>query len=163
MISKEKHSGFEAYSKAVSLGAVAGLRAMTAPALFSHAASTYRKNEFGDNWLASSFAPPIAATLAVGEIIGDKLPWTPNRTETPGLLARVVSGAVIGGSICAGYKKSVPFGSALGALSAIAAAYAGQNIRRSISKKTGIPSPVLGGVEDIIAVGIGASALKRKK
>lgn len=160
MIQSKKRSDFETISTVVSLGAVAGLRAMLAPALFSRAASSHRRDDFGDSLLASDYAPAILGVLAVGELVGDKLPWTPNRTETPGLAARIVSGAVVGGSISAGYKKSVPMGIALGALAAVTAAYAGQNIRRVVSNESGIPSPMIGAVEDLIAVGIAAAALK---
>ncbi len=156
----KNRSDFETLSRIISLGAVAGLRAMLAPALFSRAASSYRKADFGDSLLASAYVPAVFATLTVGELVGDKLPGTPNRTELLGLAARVVSGAVVGGSISAGYRKSVPAGIALGALAAVAAAYAGQNIRRAVSNQSGIPSPLLGAVEDLIAVGIGTAALR---
>lgn len=155
-----QHSDFEILSRVISLGAVAGLRAMLAPALFSRAASSYRKKDFGENLLASEYVPAVLGTLAVGELVSDKLPWTPNRTEIPGLAARVVSGAVIGGSVASGYKKSVPAGIALGALAAVAAAYAGQNIRRAVSSESGVPSSLLGAVEDLIAVVIATVALR---
>ena len=156
----KNRSDFETLSRVISLGAVAGLRAMLAPALFSRAASSYRKADFGDSLLASEYVPAVLGALAVGELVGDKLPQTPNRTELPGLAARIVSGAVVGGSVAAGYKKSVPAGIALGALAAVAAAYAGQNIRRAVSNESGIPSPLLGAVEDLIAVGIATAALQ---
>jgi uncharacterized membrane protein len=160
MNQSKKHSGLKTLSAVISLGAVAGMRARLAPALFSRAASSYRKADFGDSLFASDYVPAVLGTLAVGELVGDKLPRTPNRTEIPGLAARIVSGAVVGGAVSAGYKKSVPAGIALGALAAVAAAYAGQNVRRAVSNKSGISSPLLGAVEDLIAVGIAAAALR---
>lgn len=159
MKSTKEPSDFEAYAKVVSLGAAAGLRTMMAPALLSYSASQ-RNDGNSENTLASRKAVVGFGLLAVGELIADKLPNTPNRTEPIGLAARIVSGAISGGIISSKYKKSVPIGIALGALAAIAAAYAGQNIRRAVSKETGIHSSVIGAVEDIIAIRIGAAALK---
>ena len=51
-------------------------------------------------------------------------------------------------------------GIALGALTAVAAAYAGQNIRRAIAEQTEVHSSIVGAVEDIIAIRIGAAALR---
>ena len=150
----------ETFTKVAALGAVAGLRAMMAPALLSYAAATrHDKTGLGHGFLASPIISVASALLSAGELVADKLPTTPNRTETVGLAARIVSGATVGGLICAADKKSVATGAALGALAAVAAAYAGQETRRAISRETGIPSPLLGGVEDAIAFGIGATAL----
>ncbi len=157
---ENNRSDFETYFKASALGAVAGLRAMTAPALLSYFASNRENNEFENNPLTSRKVSVFLGLLAAGELIGDKLPFTPNRTDAPGLIARIISGAVVGGLVCARRKKSVPAGVAIGALSSVAAAYAGQIIRQTIAEKSGIPSAVLGIVEDAIAIGIGVSVLK---
>lgn len=157
---KINDSDFDIYVKAASLGAVAGLRALTAPALLGYFASSEKDDDLKNNPLASPKVSAAVGLLAVGELVGDKLPFTPNRTEIPGLAARIVSGAFVGGSICAARKKFVLTGAILGAASAVAAAYAGQNIRRIISEESDVPSAVLGAVEDVIAVGIGINALK---
>ena len=150
----------ETLGKVISIGTVAGLRAMLAPALLSYAALKHRKSDAGDSIFASRGAAATLGLLAVGELVGDKLPNTPNRTEPLGLSARIASGAVGGGIICSQRKKSVPLGIALGALTAVAAAYAGQNIRRAIAEQTEVHSSIVGAVEDIIAIRIGAAALR---
>ncbi len=146
--------------KVISIGAVAGLRAMMPAALLSYAALQRRKDASDGGIFASGGAAAIFGLLAVGELVGDKLPMTPNRTEPVGLAARIASGAIGGGVICSQRKKSVPVGIAAGAAAAAAAAYAGQNIRRAIARETGVHSSVIGAVEDAIAIGIGASAVK---
>lgn len=152
-------SDFERYFKASALGAVAGLRAMTAPALLSYFASNRENNEFENNPPSSRKSSVVLGLLAAGELVGDKLSFTPNRTDASGLITRIISGAVVGGFVCARRKMSVPAGVAIGAVSSVAAAYAGQNIRQAIAEKSGIHSAVLGAVEDAIAIGIGVSAL----
>jgi len=146
--------------QAAALGAVAGLRALMAPALLSYIASNRKNTEFANNFLTSRKISVVLGLLAAGELVGDKLPFTPNRTDALGLVARVFSGAAVGGSICASRKKSVSAGIAIGALSSVAAAYAGQNLRQAIAEQSGISSAVLGVVEDAIAIGIGMKVLE---
>ena len=153
----KSYSDSETLVKVISIGAVAGLRAMMPAALLSIAAR-HRKDDGGI--FASSGAAAVLGLLAVGELVGDKLPTTPNRTEPMGLAARIVTGAIGGGVISSQRRKSVPLGIALGALTAVAAAYAGQNIRRAIAEETGIHSSFIGAVEDAIAIGIGTSAVQ---
>lgn len=162
MKGKNECSDFEIYAEASALGAVSGLRAMMGPALLSYTASQKATGELKNSFLASPKVSVVLGLLSAGELVGDKLPFTPNRTEPQGLAARIVSGAFVGGTICAAHKKSAWTGIALGALSAIAAAYAGQHIRHTISEESGIPSAALGAVEDAIAIGIGLKTLENE-
>lgn len=154
------YSDSETLIKVISIGAVAGLRAMMPAALLSYTASRRRKNDPDSSILASDGAALAFGLLAVGELVADKLPTTPNRTEPAGLAARVVSGAIGGGVICSQRKSSVPLGIALGALTAVAAAYVGQNLRRKIADGLDVSSSMVGAVEDVIAIRIGAVTVK---
>jgi len=160
MNEKRDETDLDVYATAATIGAVAGLRCLTAPALLGYFASRENAGELKNNLLSSPKVAAVVGALAIGELIGDKLPSTPNRTEPTGLIARIVSGAFVGGSICAARKKNVLTGAALGAVAAVAAAYAGQNIRREICDETGIPTAALGAVEDGIAISVGINALK---
>ena len=148
-------SDLETYYKASALGTVAGLRALTAPALLGYFASNRENDSSGRRKISV-----VLGLLAAGEIVGDKLSSTPNRTDAPGLIARIISGAVVGGLVCLRGKKSVPAGIAISTVSAVAAAYAGQYVRQALAEKSGIPSAVFGAVEDAIAIGIGVRSLK---
>ena len=128
--------------------------------MLSYATSHQAGSRQTDGFFKSSQLTNILGLLAAGEIIVDKLPGTPNRTAPLGLGARIICGAIVGGSICAAQKKSVWTGAAIGVFSAVAAAYAGQRIRQAIADKTGIPSSLLGAAEDLIAIEIGAKSLK---
>jgi len=153
-------SEFQTYAGVVSLGAVAGLRAMMAPALLGYFITRRANRNFADFTAPGNIAL-ILGLLAAGELVGDKLPNAPNRTEPLGLIARIASGALVGGFICRKQKKSVLNGITLGAAAAVAAAYAGENMRREFSERTGIPSALLGAVEDAAAIGLGVSALQK--
>jgi len=51
-------------------------------------------------WTGRLWVAIVFTVLALGELVADKLPKTPNRTSTGPLLARLVLGG-LGGSICA--------------------------------------------------------------
>ena len=153
-----------AIQRTLGLGAVAGVRSMTAPALLSWAASRGGIGGFQGTPFAA-LASPIAARLltllAVGEAAADKFPAAPNRVSIPGLLGRVVSGAVVGAALFASEGRRGLPGATLGALCAVAAAYPSYYLRVGARERLGVPNAALGLVEDTVAVGTGLAALRR--
>src|SRR6202171_2310617 len=103
---------------AIGIGAVAGLRALTAPTVLAWAAER-RLIRLG----SSPFAAIISATaarritdFAVGELIADKLPFTPSRLTAAPLASRIVSGAICGATIYGVVKRPLTEGAVLGGL-----------------------------------------------
>ena len=89
------------YLLALLIGAVAGLRTFTAPALVSWAAKLGELH-LGSTWLAFlgyTWTPWILTALAVGELFADQLPSMPSRTAPRGFTARIISGAVCGAAV----------------------------------------------------------------
>jgi uncharacterized membrane protein len=142
---------------AIGIGAIAGLRSMTAPAVVSWATE--------QRWIDSPTRPlrllktrksvAIATALAIGELVVDKLPITPNRTEPFSLAARAVSGGLAAGALCASRERLVIAGALLGSVAAIAGAFAGYQVRRQLREKLGWNGNVLAVAEDALAVGGG--------
>lgn len=102
------------------LGLVAGLRAMTAPAIVAWAASlgTLGAIEGWFAFMAWRWTAPLATALAVGEWISDQLPSTPSRKVPVQFVTRLLTGTLSGGTlgavvgspfvgICAGVAGSV--------------------------------------------------------
>src|SRR5208282_4461571 len=81
---------------ALGIGVMAGLRSMTAPAVVCWAAHLHWIDLQGSrlSFLGSTVAMAIVTLLAVGELVADKLPSTPNRTSTGPLVWRVLTGAL---------------------------------------------------------------------
>lgn len=100
-------------------------------------------------FLASTHAVAVTTPMAIGELIIDKLPSTPDRTDPPGLAARAVSGAISGAALAGG--RSWPAALA-GAMGAVLATYAGYTLREKLSDALGHDFPVAA-VEDLIAFG----------
>jgi uncharacterized membrane protein len=119
--------------RAAALGTVTGARTLLAPAALA------LRGRLGK--VAKFAVPP----LALGEIVGDKLPMAPLRIEGPGLVGRVVSGA-FSGRVSGGSP-----GLRAGAAFALAATYPSQALRAGIVKHTPIPDIACAVPEDLIA------------
>lgn len=123
---------------ALVFGFAAGLRTVLPEALY-----------FGLNGTGAwRIIFPLAA---LGEFIGDLLPFSPARTGVAPLLGRCASGGLMGW-IAAG----VP-GVTAGVLGALIATFGGYRLRMALIKAIGpIPAALL---EDVIAIGIALAGL----
>jgi uncharacterized membrane protein len=121
-----------AYVKAAGIGAVAGLRTMTAPAVT----------------LAAQDSPWRGAgrLLAFGE------PFTPSRLSPAALIARAVSGGWCGGAVAARLGASRLAGIGCGVAGSLAGAWAGYALRSFLTKTKGIPDTGIALAEDALAV-----------
>ncbi|MEP7189696.1 MAG: DUF4126 family protein [Roseiflexaceae bacterium] len=147
---------------ALLLGVVAGLRSQLPGALLALAVRQGRLphgQRIPLRWLGARWGLPAAALAAGGELIGDKLPITPSRLSPAPLIGRLVSGGAAGAAIADATGQSAITGVALGVVGAAIGSVAGYYARASLSTATGIASPILGIVEDIIAIGLGQLAI----
>jgi uncharacterized membrane protein len=148
------------YACEAAIGAVCGLRSFTGPAIVAGAANhnILKLKRTPLAWLASPGAGRAAAVFALGEIIADKLPFMPNRTDPPALVARFISGAICGMAIAGRRKRSERIMSGIvGGTAAIAAAYAGNQYRRHVK----LPPVAAALLEDVVAVGTGKAIISR--
>jgi uncharacterized membrane protein len=99
---------------------------------------------------------PIAITLsalAIGEVVYDKLPNTPNRTAPPGLIGRIVTGGFTGACVSLGGGRSAFVGAGLGVIGGIVGCFGGYQARARIVKALGQPDFNIALIEDLIAIG----------
>jgi uncharacterized membrane protein len=145
------------YVMALGIGVIAGLRSMTAPAVVAWAAHLNRLVLYGTrlSFLGSPVTVGIVTLLAIGELVADKLPSTPNRTSAIPLFGRVLTGAVCGAAICAGWGASVAIGAAIGGVGGVAGAFAGYSVRHWLVQKLKVPDGAVAVAEDLIAIGGG--------
>jgi uncharacterized membrane protein len=138
---------------ALLIGVVAGLRAMTAPAAVSWAASLGWIS-LGDTWLAFlgyRWTPWIFTILAIGELVTDQLPSTPSRTVPIQFGTRVIIGSLCGaalGMASAGWL----LGAVAGAAGAVIGTLSGRAARAKLASVFGRDPPAAI-LEDGIAIG----------
>lgn len=105
-----------------------------------------------EQWLARPIVARGLGFLAAGELAGDKIPGVPDRVAFPGIVGRVLAGAVAGA--VAARPGSKALGAAVGAASATAGAYAGWFLRRELGRARLVPDFALAVMEDAVAVGL---------
>jgi uncharacterized membrane protein len=148
---------------AFAIGVIAGLRSMTAPAVVSWAAH-WKWLDLGQSqlsFLGSTVAVSILTAGAIVELVMDKLPKTPRRTEAIGLIARVVLGGLSGAALCAAANQSVVVGAVLGGVGGVAGAFAGYAARSRLVSALKVPDLVVALVEDAVAIGGGFFIVSR--
>jgi len=102
----------------------------------------------------AAISPGPARVLAAGELIYDKVPTVPKRTEPALLLGRVVAGAVVGMVVGRRTGSDRGTSAAIGGLIALASTYATYRMRRALSMRLSAVAAAL--VEDAIVVGTAA-------
>lgn len=128
---------------------------MTPPAAVAWAA------HFG--WLALDGTPlailgsPVARWVLLvamlGELVADKLPFTPSRTTPGPFFARVASGALAGAALAAGAGGPLALGAVAGGVGGVAGTLAGYRVRTGLVRALGTPDYVVAIAEDVVAVG----------
>jgi uncharacterized membrane protein len=150
-------SDSQLYAGTALIGAVAGMRSMTAPAIVSRLAGAagIEVDKSGVDFLHSPVIPRVMSILAVGELIADKLPFTPSRIAPFPLVGRAISGAVSGAALCSSRKRSPLLGAIFGAAGAVAGSYAAYALRKRIVNNLHIPDTIVAVAEDALAIGAG--------
>jgi uncharacterized membrane protein len=130
------------YLLSLSIGIVAGLRAMTAPAAVSWAAylGWLKLDESILAFMGYAWTPWVITVLAVAELVTDQLPSTPSRTVPVQFGTRILSGALTGAAlgIVAG---SLVIGAVLGAAGAVIGTLGGRTARAALARKLGNDRP----------------------
>jgi uncharacterized membrane protein len=156
-------SASEIFLLAFLLGVVAGLRALTAPAVLAWGAHRGWLNLHGTplSFMASTTAMVIFVLLAVAELIADQLPSTPSRTAPPGLIARIVTGGLCGSGIAAAGTQSLVIGAILGIVGVLIGTFGGYQARTGLVKALKVPDLVIATLEDVVAIGGGLFIVSR--
>jgi uncharacterized membrane protein len=138
-----------------SVGIIAGLRSLTAPAVVAWAAHLGWLNLSGSrlSFLGSRTAIIVLSLLALGELVSDKLPKTPKRTNLGPLVFRMITGGFSSMAICVSAHQSLLVGTIPGVLGSIAGAFAGYEIRHRLVEAFGLPDFGVAVAEDIVAIG----------
>jgi len=145
------------------IGVIGGLRTMTAPAVVAWAANRHWLNlDSSPLALSGTLGAVLVFTMAaLGELVIDKLPATPNRTRLIGLVARGVFGGLSGAAIAVAGAQSFALGLVPGVAGAIAGAFAGYEVRKRLVRALKVPDFVIALLEDAVAIGGGLLIVSR--
>jgi uncharacterized membrane protein len=146
-----------------AIGMIAGLRALTAPAVVCWAAHLGWLDLHNSHlaFLGSTAAVAIFSILALAEIVNDKLPATGSRLAVPSLAIRSVMGALAATALAVATGQTILIGICLGIVGALAGSFVGYHVRHQIVSSLKVPDFPIALVEDAIAVGCGLLIVSR--
>jgi len=141
---------------ALAIGVIAGLRALTAPAVVSWGAFLGWIDVDGkwSDWVAHPITVTVLTIFLLVELVTDQLPKTPSRKTPPQFITRLLMGAFAGAVIgSASHHTFIALGA--GMIGAVLGTLGGAEARsRLVAANGGKDRPVAIG-EDIVAVGGG--------
>ena len=146
-----------------AVGALSGARTMAGPVLvcerFGHAYVPQSAKPM--RWLQSGKLMAVVRALSAMEMIMDKLPIAPRRTSAVALVPRALAGALAGAALSSVHRRGWALGSVLGAVGAIAGAFAAYRLRTWMDERLHVPNMVAGLGEDALLFGLRRSVLAR--
>lgn len=138
---------------ALLIGILTGLRSLAPAAVVAWSAHAGWLALGGSlAWMGATATAVVLALLAVGELVADKLPGTPSRTAPPGLVARLVMGALCGACITAAAGQGAATGVLAGAVGGLVGCFAGYRARVGLRSALGVPDVVVALAEDAVAI-----------
>lgn len=152
-------------ARSVLAGVLSGMRSAAGPALAAwelRDARVSRRDHLARRLLAAGHATGIAGGLAAGEILADKHPRIPNRTDPPALVARALAGALAAAALVPRRANTrVLLAHALiGAGAAVLSTHLSFRARRGLSHGDGAGPGLVAFGEDALAYGGGALAMR---
>lgn len=140
---------------ALCLGGLTGLRAFTPVTVLVWALHLYHLRILGSPlyFLHKTWPLVVLTILAVAELIVDKLPNTPSRLRLPGMIGRVIFGAVCGVVSGQAWGASWQTSAAAGLVGAIGGAVVGYEIRKGWVKTLHWHDLPVALIEDAVAIG----------
>jgi uncharacterized membrane protein len=148
----------QTYFRAFGIGFVAGMRALSAPALLSHKlvrTIPTKQPTKAVHYLAQPNTSLALKALAGGELIGDKIPHGPDRTSPSQFAARLVSGTTCGAALAEVEGASAPIGAAVAGVGTVLGTLLFYNLRTWLDHDRGLPDAVGALAEDALTIGLG--------
>jgi uncharacterized membrane protein len=138
---------------------------MSAPAVVSQLSDSGLIPEEGSPmaWLHHPGVTKALKLLAAGELVADKLPFIPARTQAGPLAARAVTGGISGAAICSATKRPWWVGALLGGSAAIGASFGAYKLRKFLTEEKKLPNTLVGVLEDAVVAGCSYSVLSSLK
>ena len=148
---------------ALALGLVTGMRSTLAPTMASRALAAHDAIEDADEparTLASHRVQQVLLPMAAAELLGDKMPFAPDRTIIPSMMFRALSGGVTAAALASMRREPVVLPALIGATAALISSKIGLSLRKPYQPQPLI-NAALGLAEDGLALAIGRAGLRR--
>jgi uncharacterized membrane protein len=141
---------------ALAIGVIAGLRALTAPAVVAWGAFLGWIDVDGkwSDWVAHPITVTVLTIFLLVELVTDQLPKTPSRKTPPQFITRLLMGAFAGAVIGSAFFHTFSAAGA-GIVGAVLGTLGGAEARQRLTAANGGKDRPVAIGEDIVAVGGG--------
>ncbi|HKP43291.1 DUF4126 family protein [Mycobacterium sp.] len=141
---------------ALLIGVIAGLRALTAPAVVAWGAFLGWIDVDGkwSEWVAHPITVTVLTIFLLVELITDQLPKTPSRKTPPQFITRLIMGA-FAGAVAGSATHHTFIGLGAGIVGAVLGTLGGAEARQRLVAANGGRDRPIALVEDVVAVGGG--------
>jgi uncharacterized membrane protein len=141
---------------AALIGVIAGLRALTAPAVVAWAAFLGWIDVDGkwSQWVAHPITVTVLTIFLLVELVTDQLPKTPSRRTPPQFITRLLTGA-FAGAVIGSASHHTFIGLGAGIIGAVLGTLGGAEARSRLAAANGGKDRPVAIGEDIVAVGGG--------
>ena len=131
------------------LGALTGSRSMSPLAILANSDPAVPETP-PLKLMQSPLIKPLLAVMATGELIADKTPFVPSRTDLPPLTGRILIGGLCG---CIVTPENRIAGIIAGSFGALLSTYVGYTVRKWLTTNAGLPDFIVALAEDSIVLG----------
>ena len=148
---------------ALALGLVTGMRSTLAPAMTSRALAARDDIDDADEparTLASHRTQQVLLPMAAAELLGDKMPFAPDRTIVPSMVFRALSGGVTAAALASMRREPLLLPALIGATAALVSSKIGLGLRKPYQPQP-LLNAALGLAEDGLALTVGNAGLRR--
>jgi uncharacterized membrane protein len=154
---KRMEVGGDVVARAIVAGFASGLRSQATFPVLTRAANEGRLKVSSNppfGWLRSETVGWLAYLSAAGEMVVDKLPFTPSRIKPEPLAGRAFFGAISGSIVANASDRPWIAGAVPGVLGAVVGSFTGYWVRKRIVQSSGLPDVVVALGEDALAHGL---------
>lgn len=153
-------------TRAMMIGVAAGMRSQIPNAVLAWHRDDVPFSARWRRWplFRNRWGRRLLLASGTGELIGDKVPGIPPRTEPGPLLGRLFFGGIAGAAVGSerGGKEPIVRGALLGMGGAAIGAVGGTKTRAAVVEMTGLPDPAVAIVEDAAAVSLANLAVTQQ-
>ena len=157
-------SSLQIVGRALLAGISAGLRSATPIGVMAAERNDASFQAGWKDWplIRSGAGRALLQSVWAGELVADKMPGIPPRTDPGPLAGRMVIGALAGLAVGTEGTGATPKAVALiaGTAGAVAGAFGGYQYRVGVAKATGLPDLPLALMGDIVAYALARKAVK---
>lgn len=141
---------------ALAIGFIAGLRALTAPAVVAWGASLgwIGVGDKWSHWMAHPITVTVLTIFLVVELVTDQLPKTPSRKSPPQFTTRLIMGG-FAGAVIGSASHHTFIGLGAGIVGAVLGTLGGAAARTGLTAANGGRDRPVAIGEDVVAVGGG--------